>query len=135
MPCSPGLDRPEDAVPVLTEAWEQSVPAEVPVFIGLQAAGLLAMCLVETDRKEEARRLVHRVAPAVQGVLDALGDAAAAAVTFAVAVDGRLAYHEGRTEDAHRLLTRAAELARIAGASQPAGLRADRAGRCAPGRR
>ncbi|HZA72903.1 MAG TPA: hypothetical protein VE476_08320, partial [Propionibacteriaceae bacterium] len=52
---------------------------------------------------------------AVQGVLDALADAAAAAVTFAVAVDGRLAYHEGRTEDAHRLLTRAAELARIAG--------------------
>ena len=58
---------------------------------------------------------MHQVAPAVQGMLDALGDAAAAAVTFVVAVDGRLAYRDGRTEDARRLLTRAAELARIAG--------------------
>ena len=48
-------------------------------------------------------------------MLDALGDAAAAAVTFLVAVDGRLAYRDGRIEDARRLLTRAAELARIAG--------------------
>ncbi|HEY5846696.1 MAG TPA: LuxR C-terminal-related transcriptional regulator [Microlunatus sp.] len=110
-----GLGRQEEAVPVLTEAWERSVPAEVPVFIGLQAAGLLAMCLVENGRTEEARRLVHQVAPAVQGMLDALGDAAAAAVTFVVAVDGRLAYHDGRTDDARRLLTRAAELARAAG--------------------
>jgi LuxR family maltose regulon positive regulatory protein len=58
---------------------------------------------------------VHQVAPAVQGMLDALGDAAAAAVTFLVAVDGRLAYRDGRSDDARRLLTRAAELARIAG--------------------
>ena len=110
-----GLGRPEDAVPVLAEAWERSGPAGVPVFIGLQAAGLLGMCLVETGQQDEARRLVHRVAPAVQGMLDALGDAAAAAVAFLVAVDGRLAYHDGRTEDARRLLSRAAELARIAG--------------------
>jgi hypothetical protein len=27
--------------------------AEVPVFIGLQAAGLLAMCLFETGREDE----------------------------------------------------------------------------------
>ena len=110
-----GLGRSEDAVSVLAEAWERSVPAEVPLFIGLQAAGLLGMCLVETGREDEARRLVHQVAPAVQGMLDALGDAAAAAVAFVVAVEGRLAYRDGRTEDARRLLTRAAELARIAG--------------------
>jgi LuxR family maltose regulon positive regulatory protein len=110
-----GLGRHEEAVPVLTEAWERSVPAEVPVFIGLQAAGLLAMCLVETGREDEARRLAHQVAPAVQRMLDILGDAAAAAVTFVVAVEGRLAYRDGRTDDARRLLARAAELARIAG--------------------
>ena len=110
-----GLGRQEEAVPVLTEAWERSGPAEVPVFIGLQAAGLLAMCLLDTGREDEARRLVHQVAPAVQGMLNALGDAAAAAVTSVVAVDGQLAYRDGRTGDARRLLTRAAELARTAG--------------------
>ena len=110
-----GLGRHEDAVSVLTEAWERSVPAEVPVFIGLQAAGLLAMCLLLTGREDEARRLVHQVARSVQGMLDALGDAAAAAVTSVVAVDGQLAYRDGRTGDARRLLTRAAELARAAG--------------------
>ena len=130
-----GLGRQEEAVPVLTEAWERSGQVEAPVFIGLQAAGLLSMCLIETGRDREARRLVHQVAPAVQGMLDALGDAAAVAVTFLVAVEGRLAYRDGHTEEARRLLTRAAELARIAGAPQPAGLRADRAGRCARGRR
>ncbi len=110
-----GLGRQEEAVPILTQAWERSVPAEVPMFIGLQAAGLLSMCLLETDRVDEARRLVHQVAPAVQGMLNALGDAAAAAVAFLVAVDGRLAYRDGRSADALRLLTRAAELSRIAG--------------------
>ena len=110
-----GLDRREEAIPVLAEAWERSAKVEVPLFIGLQAAGLLAMCLLETGRQDEARRLVHQVAPAVQAMLDALGDAAAAAVTFLVAVDGRLAHHDGRGDDARRLLTRAAELARIAG--------------------
>jgi LuxR family maltose regulon positive regulatory protein len=48
-------------------------------------------------------------------MLNALGDAAAAAVTFLIAVDGRLAYREGRIDDARRLLARAAELARLAG--------------------
>ena len=110
-----GLGRSEEAIPILREAWDGSIAAQVPMFIGLQAAGLLGMCLVETDRHDEARRLVHRVAPIVGNMLDALGDAAAAAVTFVVAVDGRLAYHEGRTEDARRLLTRAAALARIGG--------------------
>ena len=110
-----GLGRQEEAVPILTQAWERSVPAEVPMFIGLQAAGLLGMCLLETNRVDEARRLVHQVAPAVQGMLNALGDAAAAAVAFLVAVDGRLAYRDGRSADALRLLTRAAELSRIAG--------------------
>jgi LuxR family maltose regulon positive regulatory protein len=110
-----GLGRPGEAVTVLAEAWERSVPAEVPVFIALQAAGLLGMCLVETEREEEARRLVQQVSPAVRGMLEALGDAAATAVAFLVAVEGRLAHRDGRTEEARRLLTRAAELARIAG--------------------
>ena len=110
-----GLGRQEEAVPVLTEAWERSAQAEVPVFIGLQAAGLLGMCLLETGREDEARRLAHQVAPAVQGMLDALGDAAAAAVTFVVRLRAGWRTDDGRTEDARRLLTRAAELARIAG--------------------
>jgi LuxR family transcriptional regulator, maltose regulon positive regulatory protein len=74
------------------------------------------MCLLETGREDEARRLlVHQVSTTVQSMLDALGDAAAAAVTFLMAVDGRLAYREGRIDDARRLLARAAELARLAG--------------------
>jgi LuxR family transcriptional regulator, maltose regulon positive regulatory protein len=88
---------------------------DVPVFIRLQVAGLLAMCLFETGREEAARRLVRQVAPAVQGTLQALGDAAAPAVTFLVAVEGRLAYRGGHPDTAVRLLTRAAELARIVG--------------------
>ena len=110
-----GLDRREEAIPVLAEAWERSAKVEVPVFISLQAAGLLAMCLFETGRQDEARRLVHQVSTTVQAMLDALGDAAAAAVTFLMAVDGRLAYRDGRIDDARRLLTGAAELARLAG--------------------
>jgi len=110
-----GLGRPEEAVPVLTEAWEGSVRAGVPIFIGLQSAGLLSMWLLESGHDLETRRLVHQVAPAVQEMLDVLGDAAAAAVAFVVAVEGRLAYRDGHTEDARRLLTRAAELARAAG--------------------
>jgi LuxR family transcriptional regulator, maltose regulon positive regulatory protein len=110
-----GLGRHGEACPVLAEAWERSGQVEVPVFIGLQAAGLLAMCLLETGREDEARRLVHQLSTTVQGMLDALGDAAAAAVAFLVAVDGRQAYRDGRIDDARRLLTRAAELARLAG--------------------
>jgi hypothetical protein len=61
-----GLGRHAQAAPVLTEAWERSGQVEVPAFIGLQAAGLLAMCLLETGREDEARRLVHQVSTAVQ---------------------------------------------------------------------
>jgi LuxR family maltose regulon positive regulatory protein len=110
-----GLDRREDAIPVLTDAWERSAQVEVPVFIRLQVAGLLAMCLFETGRADAARRLVHQVAPTVQRMVQALGDAAAPAVTFLMAIEGRLAYRDGEPDTALRLLTRAAELARIAG--------------------
>jgi LuxR family maltose regulon positive regulatory protein len=110
-----GLDRREEAIPLLTDAWERSALVDVPVFIRLQVAGLLAMCLFETGREDAARLLVHHVAPAVQGIVRALGDAAAPAVTFLSAIEGRLAYRDGEPETAQRLLTRAAELARIAG--------------------
>jgi LuxR family transcriptional regulator, maltose regulon positive regulatory protein len=110
-----GLDRREDAIPVLTDAWERSAQVEVPVFIRLQVAGLLAMCLFETGRADAARRLVHQVAPTVQRMVQALGDAAAPAVTFLMAIEGRLAYRDREPDTALRLLTRTAELARIAG--------------------
>ena len=42
-----GMDRRAEAVPVLTEAWERSAHIPMPMFIRLQAAGLLAMCLLE----------------------------------------------------------------------------------------
>jgi LuxR family maltose regulon positive regulatory protein len=110
-----GLDRRAEAVPVLKDAWERSAHIDMPMFIRLQAAGLLAMCQFETGQEDEARRLVQNVAPAVQATLDALGDAAAVAVTFLITIDGRLAYRDGRSDDARRLLSRAVELARIAG--------------------
>ena len=110
-----GLGRQEEAVPVLTEAWERSAQVEVPVFIGLQAAGLLGMCLLETGREEEARRLCIRLRPPCRGCWTLWGTRPLPPSTFLVAVEGRLAYHDGRSEDARRLLTRAAELARIAG--------------------
>jgi LuxR family transcriptional regulator, maltose regulon positive regulatory protein len=110
-----GLDRREEAIPLLTDAWERSAQVDVPVFIRLQIAGLLAMCLFETGRDDAARLLVHQVAPAVQGIVRALGDAAAPAVTFLTGIEGRLAYRDGEPDTAVRLLTRAVELARIAG--------------------
>lgn len=110
-----GLGRSEEAVPVLRAAWRRSGPSGTPVFISLQAAGLLGMCLVETDRLDQARHLLHQVAPAAQGVLEVLGDAAAAAVAFLLAAEGRLAYRAGQVAEARRLLTRAATLAQIAG--------------------
>jgi LuxR family transcriptional regulator, maltose regulon positive regulatory protein len=109
-----GLDRHAEAVPVLTDAWERSAHVDMPMFIRLQAAGLLAMCLFETGQVDAARRLVHQTAPAVQATVEALGDASAAAVTFLITIDGRLAYRDGQPETARRLLTRAAELARVA---------------------
>jgi LuxR family maltose regulon positive regulatory protein len=69
-----GLDRREEAIPLLTDAWERSAQVDVPVFIRLQIAGLLAMCLFETGREEAARRLVRQVASAVEGIIRALGD-------------------------------------------------------------
>jgi len=109
-----GLGHQEQAVPVLTDAWERSAKVGLPVFIRLQAAGLLAMCLLETGHQEAARRLVGQVAPLVQATVQALGDAAAAAVTFLVMVQGRLAHLDGQVAAARRLLARAAELARVA---------------------
>jgi LuxR family maltose regulon positive regulatory protein len=110
-----GLDRRAEAVPVLKEAWERSAHIPMPMFIRLQAAGLLAMCLLETGQEDAARRLVRQTAPAVQATVDALGDASAVAVTFLITIEGRLAYQDGETESAWRLLARAADLARIAG--------------------
>jgi LuxR family maltose regulon positive regulatory protein len=109
-----GLDRQEQAVPVLTDAWERSAEVDLPVFIRLQAAGLLAMCLCETDRDAETRRLVDQVAPMVRATLDAIGDAAAPAVTFLLMVEGRIAHRDGQVAMARGLLVRAAELARVA---------------------
>ena len=110
-----GMDRRAEAVPVLTDAWERSAQIDMPMFIRLQAAGLLAMCLLETGQEDAARRLVRQTAPAVQATVDALGDASAVAVTFLITIEGRLAYQDGEPETAWRLLARAAELARIAG--------------------
>ena len=109
------MDRRAEAVPVLKEAWERSAHIPMPMFIRLQAAGLLAMCLLETGQEDAARRLVRQTAPAVQATVDALGDASAVAVTFLITIDGRLAYQDGQPETARRLLARAADLARIAG--------------------
>jgi LuxR family transcriptional regulator, maltose regulon positive regulatory protein len=51
----------------------------------------------------------------MQRMIQALGNAAAPAVVFLIAVEGRLALREGRTDAARQLLARAAELARVAG--------------------
>jgi LuxR family transcriptional regulator, maltose regulon positive regulatory protein len=109
-----GLDRHAEAVSVLTDVWERSAKVDVPMFVRLQVAGLLAMCLFETGHDEAARRLIHQLKPVVQGIMQALGDAAAPAVAFLLAVEGRLAYRDGKPADAVRVLNRAAELARIA---------------------
>ena len=109
-----GLDREEEAVAVLTDAWTRSSAVSMPVFIRLQAAGLLAMCLFDSGRVEVARRLLHQVEPTMQAMLHALGDAAAPAVAFLMMVKGRLAHRDGETVAARGLLARAAELARIA---------------------
>jgi LuxR family maltose regulon positive regulatory protein len=110
-----GLDRQEQAVEVLTDAWERSTQVSMPAFIRMEIAGLLAMCLFERSREEAAQRLIRQVLPAMQQMIQALGDAAAPAVVFLVAVEGRLALREGRTDEARQLLARAAELARVAG--------------------
>ena len=58
-----GLGHQEQAVPVLTDAWERSAKVGLPVFIRLQAAGLLAMCLLETGHQEAASRWSARSRP------------------------------------------------------------------------
>src|SRR5215207_11310136 len=70
-----GLDHREEAIPLLTDAWERSAEVDLPVFIRLQVAGVLAMCLFETGREDAARALIRQVRPAVQGIVRALGDA------------------------------------------------------------
>ncbi len=83
-----GMDRRAEAVPVLKEAWERSAHIHMPMFLRLQAAGLLAMCLLETGQEDAARRLVRQAAPAVQATVDALGDASAMAITFLITIEG-----------------------------------------------
>jgi LuxR family transcriptional regulator, maltose regulon positive regulatory protein len=109
-----GLDRQEEAVEVLTDAWDRAAQISMPVFIRLQAAGLLATCMFESGREEAAGRLIPEVLPAMQRIIQALGDAAAPAVAFLMMVQGRLAHRAGRTIEAQQLLARAAEFARVA---------------------
>ena len=123
-----GLDRRAEAVPVLKEAWERSAQIHMPMFIRLQAAGLLAMCLLETGQEDAARRLVRQTAPAVQATVDALGDASAVAVTFLITIDGRLAYQDGETEISPAPACPGGGVGAYRGTSESAGLRPDCAG-------
>ena len=47
-----GLDRQEEAVEVLTDAWDRAAQISMPVFIRLQAAGLLATCMFEAAARK-----------------------------------------------------------------------------------
>ena len=110
-----GEGQAEEAVTVLRQARRQAGPLGLPVFTHLIISGLLMECLLIGGRQEEARAVLRDVSPAAEGFEQAVGGAAAPAVTIIRVVQGQIAYLDGDMPQARDRLVHATELARIAG--------------------
>jgi LuxR family maltose regulon positive regulatory protein len=105
----------EDAVALLTDAWQRPSRALLPTPALLQTAGLLALNLLHVGAVEAAREVCDEVAVPADAVERAWGDAAAASVTWLRLVAGRLAQRGGDLDVARRRLRRAVRLAEVWG--------------------
>ncbi|WP_369256912.1 LuxR C-terminal-related transcriptional regulator [Geodermatophilus amargosae] len=101
----------DDAARVLATAWRDPARPDVPELLELQAAGQFAASLFEVGDDAELRRLLAQVRPQSSAAERAWADGAAAAVARLRTVEGRLAYRDGRLDEARERLRHAAHLA------------------------
>jgi LuxR family maltose regulon positive regulatory protein len=110
-----GAGRFAEAVDVLSEARRQPAWDRLTTVYRLQATSVLGLSLLFAGRIEAVHRVCRETRQAVADVEAEWGDAAAAAVTAAHLLEGRLALAEGRIEQARARLRRAAHLAAVWG--------------------
>jgi len=110
-----GRGRFEEAIPHLQEAWEHSDLPEMPVFARLPMAGLLAGALVSAGRLDDARRVIASSQTIAQKVERTLGDAAGPAISSLRVAEGAIDLAEGNADLARQRLSRALDLAEVAG--------------------
>ncbi|WP_222195893.1 LuxR family transcriptional regulator [Modestobacter italicus] len=104
---------PDDALPVLEQAWSAPALAVLPTFSRLEVAGLLAWCRVQAQDPAGADRLLRSTADDAAALESQLGDAAAAAVALLHASAALLAEQAGDLRTARRRSARAVELVAV----------------------
>lgn len=107
--------RPEEAIPLLDDAWDRAGTLGLPPMLALQAASPLAEFLSGTGRVDRLRRLLADVAPAVRAAEESWGSAAAPGIARLRTVEGQLAHRDGDLDAARTLLHHSVELARAFG--------------------
>ena len=110
-----GAGRADDAVDVLSEAWELPLIRVTSPVLRMQAVGALLTALLRTGEHGRARRLCREFAAAADDLETTWGDASAPALTLFRTAEGQLAQAYGDLPTARRVLDRAVELARVWG--------------------
>ena len=87
--------RYEDAVALLTDAWQRPSRALLPTPALLQTAGLVALNRLQVGDVEVAKEVCDEVSATADAVEGAWGEAAASSVTWLRLVQGRLARSGG----------------------------------------
>jgi LuxR family maltose regulon positive regulatory protein len=105
----------DEAIPWLDDAWEHAGALGLPPLLGLQAASVLALALVEAGAHDRLRRLFARVGPDVRTAEERWGGSTAPGLARLRTVEGRLARIDGDVAGARDLLRRAVELAQTFG--------------------
>ena len=108
-------DHCEQAVPHLVQAWDRARMQGLPALLSLQAASILAMALIETERFDRLRQLFADVERDVAAAEDLWGSATAPGIARLRTIEGQLAARDGNLAAARQLLRHAVELARTFG--------------------
>ncbi len=107
--------RASDAVPLLEDAWDRARALGIPPLLALQAASILSMALVETDRLDRLRTLFVEVGPDVRAAEAMWGSATSPGIARLRTAEGQLAHRDGDLDAARTLLQQAVDLARTFG--------------------
>jgi LuxR family maltose regulon positive regulatory protein len=108
-------DRHAEASVILTEVWALPARRQLPIFLVLQVAGLLAASSLRIDDVAVARRVCADVQPLAAALEAERGDGGAASLALLRLSEGRIAYRDGDIEPARACLRRAVELAAVWG--------------------
>lgn len=107
--------RLEDALTNLEESWSRSDIIGMPVFARLPIAGVLALCLLDLGRNDDARAVLVELFPVTRRLEEGLGAAAGPAIGGLRMAAGRLELEEGDLDRARQTLAMAVDMIRVAG--------------------